>query len=145
MKAGQTMSQNWTKVHTIEQSFSQSKTFSINKISSRFVSLMNAIFRFTQILQILSAEEDEYLAICGSNGTLKDPCEVVPKELMGRTAELFVEEFQKVSDEVALAEKEVLPHCRHVIEELVLLEKNVQYQARRLSVAALQDVVEFII
>jgi hypothetical protein len=48
------MSHNLTKVHGIERSFSQSKTFSFNKILSCFISLMNEIFSFTRISQILT-------------------------------------------------------------------------------------------
>ncbi len=40
------------KVHSIKWSFSQSKAFGFNKISSRFVSLMDETFHFTQISQI---------------------------------------------------------------------------------------------
>jgi hypothetical protein len=51
-----TLSRNLMKVHSIEQTFSLSKTFSFNKISSHFVSLMTKIFCFTWILQILTVE-----------------------------------------------------------------------------------------
>ena len=54
MKIGQTLSRNLMKVHGIEQSFSQSKTFGFNKISSCFILLMNKIFCFTSISQILT-------------------------------------------------------------------------------------------
>ncbi len=57
MKVGETMSWNLMKVHGIKQSFSQSKTFIFNKISSCIVSLMDKIFCFTQILQILTLAE----------------------------------------------------------------------------------------
>ena len=54
------MSQNLTKVHSIEQSFSQSKTFGFSEISSHFVSLMTEIFCFTCISQILTLEIEEF-------------------------------------------------------------------------------------
>ena len=41
------------KVHSIERSFSQSKMFGFNEISSCFISLMNEIFCFTRISKIL--------------------------------------------------------------------------------------------
>jgi hypothetical protein len=47
------MSRNLMKVHSIERSFSQSKMFGFNKISSCFISLMNEIFCFTRISNIL--------------------------------------------------------------------------------------------
>jgi hypothetical protein len=39
--------QNVTKVHYIKQSFSRSKAFSLNEISSHFVLLKGEIFCFT--------------------------------------------------------------------------------------------------
>ncbi len=59
MKVGQTMAQNLMKVQGIKQSFSQSKPFSLNEILSHFVSLMDEIFRFTQILQILNLHREK--------------------------------------------------------------------------------------
>jgi hypothetical protein len=49
------MLQNLMNVHGIQQSFTQSKTFSFKEILSHFVSLMDEIFRFTQISQILTS------------------------------------------------------------------------------------------
>jgi hypothetical protein len=54
MKVGKTISRNLMKVHCIPQSFSWSKTFGFYEISSHFVSLMDEIFCFTSISQILT-------------------------------------------------------------------------------------------
>ncbi len=57
MKVGQILSKTFTKVHSIYQKFSQSFTFSFNKISFCFISLMNKIFRFKWDLQLPIIQE----------------------------------------------------------------------------------------
>ncbi len=52
LKVGQLLSINLMKVHSIQQRFSWSYTFGLDKISSCFVSFMTEIFHFTQITQL---------------------------------------------------------------------------------------------
>ncbi len=70
MKNGQKLAKlhprTFTKVHGIQQSFSQSETFVFSKISSCFISFMTEIFHFTWILQLPTEQRsaEGVFAVC---------------------------------------------------------------------------------